>query len=59
MIKDIVKYALLGVVLLAALLFRKTIVAAVKKICRTVTALDVRGAEKFSVNRALVKAEGK
>ena len=54
MIKTIVKFTLLGMFLLAALLFRKTIVAAVKKICRTVTALDVKGAARFSPNRALV-----
>jgi hypothetical protein len=55
----IVKYTLLGIVLLAALLFRKTIVAVVKKLCRTVTALDLKGAEKFNTTRALVKVEAK
>ena len=40
MVKDIVKYTVLGIFLLLAWLFRKTIIAIVKKLARIVNEAD-------------------
>jgi len=48
MIKDIVKYTVLGIFLLLALLFRKTIIAIVKNISKKITDLDKKGQSRFS-----------
>ena len=48
MIKDIVKYTVLGIFLLIAWLFRRTIIAIVKNISKKLTDLDKKGQSRIS-----------
>ena len=54
---NILKWIALGIFLVLIWLFRRTIIAAVKKVARTLNDLDKKGSERFSINKAL--AEGK